>query len=49
MLPDEEIGALLCRGKPLAGAAQELIDAANARGGKDNVTVVLVRVESPAA
>ena len=28
-------------------AVQRLIDLANARGGKDNVTVILVRAEEP--
>jgi len=46
MVPDAEIARILdgCAGD-LAGAAQALVDAANERGGEDNITVLLVRFE----
>ncbi len=49
MISDKEIAAILSRhsGGPgsLQKAAEELVDAANAAGGRDNVTVLLARVE----
>lgn len=47
MLSDTEIETILKenRSRPLNTAAQALIDAANNAGGKDNVTVVLVKPE----
>lgn len=44
MLRDEEILALLRQQPDLQAACQSLIDAANARGGADNITVVLVAI-----
>jgi len=44
MLTDEEIRLVIEREKDLEAAVNSLIEQANARGGKDNVTVVLVRV-----
>jgi protein phosphatase len=46
MLPDEVIARLLADGaqQPMAVLAQALVDGANQAGGKDNITVVLVRV-----
>jgi protein phosphatase len=45
MFPEEEIGEIV-RGAPdLRTAARSLVDAANAGGGRDNITVVLFRVE----
>jgi len=43
MLDDDVIGRLLGEGNPEA-AARRLVDAANAAGGEDNVTVVVVDV-----
>jgi PPM family protein phosphatase len=45
MLPDPEISRLLAadEGRPLGDSAQVLIDAANEAGGKDNISVILVR------
>jgi serine/threonine protein phosphatase PrpC len=46
MLPDEEIAA--CIDSAIGSAeqtARELIDAANERGGEDNITVVLIKFE----
>ncbi len=44
MLRDEEILGLLREQPDLHAACQSLIDAANARGGADNITVVLVAI-----
>lgn len=45
MLPDPEIFETMCREKGLEEACRNLVQAANTRGGLDNVTVVLVSVE----
>lgn len=45
MLRDEEILDLVGDGRDLQQAARSLIDRANANGGEDNITVVLVRIE----
>jgi serine/threonine protein phosphatase PrpC len=45
MLTDEEIGATLGGMKNLDACVAKLIDMANARGGRDNITTILVRVE----
>jgi serine/threonine protein phosphatase PrpC len=42
-LRDEEIAALLA-GEALPEVAQGLIDAANARGGEDNISVIVIRI-----
>ena len=42
MISDAEIAALLGRRLPLADICTGLIELANARGGKDNITVVVV-------
>lgn len=44
MLHDDEIQALILGQSQLADAAQALIEAANIRGGRDNVSVVLARM-----
>ena len=46
MLPDETIGTLLenTRDQSIATACRQLVDAANAAGGLDNITVVIIRV-----
>ena len=46
MLPDETIAKILKRGAqdPISTVAQTLINEANEAGGKDNITVVLVKV-----
>ena len=36
---------LVARQSDLEGACQELVDAANARGGQDNTTVIMLRYE----
>ena len=43
MLTDPEIEAILARATELQSTCDELVDAANAAGGRDNVTVVLIR------
>ncbi len=43
-LQDDELGPL-CVGKTMQECCQLLVDLANGRGGKDNVTVVMVEIE----
>ena len=43
MLTDSEMQAILNKADTLEQAAQVLIDAANAKGGKDNISLMLVR------
>ena len=45
MVTDEEIGATVGSIKNLDACVAKLIDMANARGGRDNITTILVRVE----
>jgi len=47
MLTDAMISEVLTAEEELKSAVERLIAAANARGGKDNVTVILVRVVPP--
>jgi protein phosphatase len=49
MLSDDSIAQLLQAHESLDMACQALIDAANDAGGKDNISVVLVRVVGGAA
>lgn len=42
LLTDAQLARLLCQGGPLEEAAQRLVQAANAAGGRDNVSVALV-------
>ena len=44
MVPDRAIAAILADPVPLPVQAQQLIDAAKAAGGRDNVSVILVHV-----
>ncbi len=46
MLGDEDVAAILAREDNLAMAGRRLVRAANDRGGRDNITVVLFRLES---
>jgi PPM family protein phosphatase len=48
MIDDETISQLLQSCELLPEAAKALVDAANEAGGKDNISVVLVRVRGPA-
>lgn len=45
MVPEERIGELLAESHSLKAAGQGLIREANERGGRDNITVVLFRLE----
>ncbi|MEA2254252.1 MAG: family protein phosphatase [Solirubrobacteraceae bacterium] len=45
MVPETRVGELLASASSLASAGRALIDAANAAGGRDNITVVLFRLE----
>jgi PPM family protein phosphatase len=45
-LDDDDIGRILAADQDLAATADALVDAANAAGGPDNITVALVRVAS---
>ena len=49
MISDEELGSIVRGAASLEEAAGELVRAANQSGGKDNVTVVLFRVEDDEA
>jgi protein phosphatase len=49
MVPEERLEAILAGTTDLKVAAQQLIDEANAAGGRDNITVVLSRIEDAAA
>ena len=42
MLDDEEIRMILSKGRDIVEQAQALVDAANANGGRDNISVVLI-------
>ena len=45
MIEEQDIAAMLEQDKLLPDLCRELIDAANARGGVDNITAVLVACE----
>jgi serine/threonine protein phosphatase PrpC len=45
MVPDARVAAILAGAPSLAVAAQQLVHAANEAGGRDNITVILFRVE----
>ena len=45
MISDDELASILARSEDLDAAARSLVRAANDRGGRDNITVVLFRVE----
>lgn len=47
MVPDEKICDIIYSAKTIQDAVDELIREANSRGGKDNVSVILVRVDEP--
>jgi protein phosphatase len=47
MLPDEVIGQVLRSETEAKAIANGLVNAANARGGKDNITVVIIHVLGP--
>ena len=47
MVPDDKICDIIYSATTIQGAVDELIREANSRGGKDNVSVILVRVDDP--
>jgi serine/threonine protein phosphatase PrpC len=49
MIDDDRIRQIIIEADTLDGATRDLVDAANAAGGRDNITVVLFQVEDPAA
>lgn len=49
MISDDEILALVAGSDDLEGAARGLVDAANAGGGEDNITVVLFQIDGGGA
>jgi PPM family protein phosphatase len=49
MIPEAHVAQVLAEAPSLAGAGRMLIDAANDAGGRDNITVVLFRLENVAA
>jgi protein phosphatase len=48
MVPDEVIRDIVLAERDIEQACQKLIDAANERGGKDNITVIVIRIAEPA-
>jgi protein phosphatase len=46
MVPDAEIREIVAAGSDLEAACRALIERANDAGGRDNVTVVVVDIES---
>src|SRR5205807_3980823 len=49
MVPEERLEHILASAPDLNAAAQALIDEANSAGGRDNITVVLSRIEDAGA
>ena len=49
MIPEAHVAQVLAEAPSLAGAGRMLIDAANDAGGRDNITVVLFRLEDVVA
>jgi protein phosphatase len=49
MLADEQIAGILTRATSMEAATRKLVDEANRAGGRDNITVVLFRLEDAAA
>ncbi|GAC1352871.1 MAG: hypothetical protein NVSMB1_20160 [Polyangiales bacterium] len=47
MVPDGTLRDIILKDNNLDRAATDLIDAANERGGRDNITVILIRVDDP--
>jgi protein phosphatase len=45
MISEKQVQQILCESRGLLEAGDRLIDAANAAGGRDNITVILFRVE----
>ncbi|HVW18963.1 MAG TPA: Stp1/IreP family PP2C-type Ser/Thr phosphatase [Solirubrobacteraceae bacterium] len=49
MVGEAQVAETIAAAATLAGAARDLVDAANAAGGRDNITVVLFRLEEVGA
>jgi PPM family protein phosphatase len=49
MVPEAQVAAIIQGSESLAGAGRTLIDAANDAGGRDNITVILFRLEDVGA
>jgi protein phosphatase len=49
MISERQVGELLAGASSLSDAGRKLIDAANAAGGRDNITVILFRLEDVGA
>jgi PPM family protein phosphatase len=49
MIPEAQVGEVLAGARSLSDAGRALIDAANAAGGRDNITVILFRLEEVGA
>jgi serine/threonine protein phosphatase PrpC len=49
MIPEEQVGEVLAGAPSLPEAGRRLIDGANAAGGRDNITVILFRLEEVGA
>jgi len=47
MIPEAQVAELVAGHEDLGRVARALVDAANAAGGRDNITVILVRVSDP--
>jgi serine/threonine protein phosphatase PrpC len=47
MLTDPEIGEIIEAAPDIDAGVKNLVEAANARGGRDNITVILIRVMEP--
>jgi protein phosphatase len=45
MISEDQVAGILSAGDPLEKSARSLIDAANENGGRDNITVVMFRLE----
>ncbi|MBQ8151418.1 MAG: Stp1/IreP family PP2C-type Ser/Thr phosphatase [Firmicutes bacterium] len=43
-IPDEDIMAILSQDRPMSEICQMLVDEANAQGGRDNITVVCLKI-----
>jgi serine/threonine protein phosphatase PrpC len=49
MISEAQVGEIVTSARSLADAGRRLVDAANAAGGRDNITVILFRLEDVAA
>lgn len=47
MLPDDAIASIVAGDSDIDRVVKKLVDSANAKGGRDNITAVLIRVDEP--